>query len=63
LNECISKGSIIYKDDADKFGFDKRFLSDTDWFNFIIESGKKINSMMGINVTLSPILTGIEFRK
>ena len=63
LNECIQKGTLTYKDDGDKFGYDRRVLPPTEWFNFMTEVAQKVNRMMGIDVTLEPTMTGILFKK
>jgi len=63
INECISKGILSFKDDADKFGFDRRQLPTSDWFNFITEVAKKVNTMLEVDVTLSPAMTGITFKR
>jgi hypothetical protein len=63
INECIIKGSLSYKDDADKFGFDRRMLPPPEWYGFITEVAQKVNRLMGIEVILSPTLSGIIFKK
>jgi len=63
INECIGKGSLTYREDADKFGFDRRVLPITDWYDFMTEVAKVVNRIMGIDVILDPTLSGITFKK
>jgi hypothetical protein len=63
INECIGKGSLSYREDADKFGFDRRMLPTTDWYDFMTEVAKTVNRLMGIDVILDPTLSGISFKK
>lgn len=61
INECIKKGKLTYRDDANKFGFDRRMLPTDDWFGLITEIGKKVQSVMGVQVTLD-YPSGLKFR-
>jgi hypothetical protein len=63
LNECISKGVLSYRDDANRFGFDRNGLPTNDWFDFITEVAQKVSSMLGIDVTLSQTMTDITFKR
>jgi hypothetical protein len=62
INECIGKGSLSYRQDADKFGFDRRMLPTTDWYDFMTDVAKTVNRLMGIDVILDPTLSGITFK-
>jgi hypothetical protein len=63
INECIAKGSLTYRDDAHKFGYDRRSLPSDKWFKFITDVAKKTNNMIGVEVTLSDTMTGLNFKK
>ncbi len=63
INECIVKGSLTYKDDANKFGFDKRMLPTPEWFDFMTDVAQTVKRMMGVDVILDPTMTGVVFKK
>jgi len=61
INDCIKKGKLSYREDAKKFGFDRRMLPTDDWFGLITEIAKKVQSVMGIEVTLD-YPSGLKFK-